>query len=197
LICSDAASAAGKASSFHGRIGMKKITAIVYFALMAASGIAFAAGAPVLKVSKSIAINASDAKVWEQTKNFSGLNTWHPAVESDKIVEGSDNRVGAVRLLSLKGGGTIKEKLLGYNDARRTFKYSILEGVLPVSHYTSTFSVVPTGKNSSKVTWSGEFQRKDTGPKPADNANDKTATDTIAGVYQSGLDNLKKIVEAK
>jgi hypothetical protein len=56
---------------------------------------------------------------------------------------------------------------------------------------------VPTGKNSSKVTWSGEFQRKDTGPKPADNANDKTATDTIAGVYQSGLDNLKKIVEAK
>ena len=176
---------------------MKTITAIVYFALMTVSGIAFAAGAPVLKVSKSVAINASAAKVWEQAKNFSGLNTWHPAVESDKILEGSDNKVGAVRLLSLKGGGTIKEKLLGYNDARRTFKYSILEGVLPVSNYTSTFAVVPTGKNTSKATWSGEFQRKDTGPKPADNANDKTATDTMAGVYQSGLDNLKKLAEGK
>jgi mxaD protein len=164
---------------------------------MAISGLAFAAAAPVLKVSKSVAINASAAKVWEQTRNFSGLNTWHPAVESDKVVEGSDNKVGAVRVLTLKGGGTIREKLLAYNDARRTFKYSILEGVLPVSNYTSTFSVVPTGKNSSKVTWSGAFQRKDTGPKPADNANDKTATDAISGVYQSGLDNLKKIVEGK
>jgi mxaD protein len=176
---------------------MKSMTTIVYFALMAISGVAFAADAPVLKVSKSIAINAPAAKVWEQAKNFGGLNTWHPAVESDKIVEGSDNKVGAVRVLTLQGGGTIREKLLSYNDARRTFKYSILEGVWPVSNDTSTFSVVPTGKNGSKVTWSGAFQRKDTGPKPADNANDKTAIDTMSGVYQSGLDNLKKIVEGK
>ena len=176
---------------------MKIITAIAYVALMAMSGFAFAAGAPVLKVSKSITIDASAAKVWEQTKDFSSLNTWHPAIASDKIVEGTDNKVGAVRLLTLKGGGTIKEKLLAHNDARRTFKYSILEGVLPVSNYTSTFSVVPTGKNKSKATWSGSFQRKDTGPKPADNANDKTATDTMSGVYQAGLDNLKKIAEGK
>ena len=43
------------------------------------------------------------------------LNTWHPALASDEIVEGTNNTVGAVRLLTLKGGGTIKEKLLAYN----------------------------------------------------------------------------------
>jgi mxaD protein len=180
-----------------GGSAMKRIAAIVYFALMAASGLAFAAGAPVLKVSKSVTINAPAEKVWEQTKNFSGLNTWHPAVESDKIVQGTDNKVGAVRLLTLKGGGTIQEKLLAHDDAKRTFKYSILEGVLPVSNYTSTFSVASAGKNKAKVTWSGSFQRKDTGPKPAAGADDKTAKDTIAGVYKGGLDNLKKITEAK
>lgn len=176
---------------------MKRTTALVYFALMSVSGIAFAAGAPVLKVSKSVTIHAPVAKVWNQVKDFSGLGSWHPAIESDKIVEGTDNKVGAVRLLTLKGGGTIKEKLLAHNADRHMFKYSILEGVLPVSNYTSTLRVAKSGKDKSVVTWSGSFQRKDTGPKPADNANDKTATDTMSGVYQGGLDNLKKIVEGK
>jgi mxaD protein len=164
---------------------------------MGVSGLAVAAGAPVLKVSKSVTINASADKVWAQAGTFSGLNTWHPAVESDKIVQGTDNSVGAVRLLTLKGGGTIQEKLLARDDAKRMYKYAILEGVLPVSNYTSTLSVTAAGKNKSKVTWSGSFQRKDTGPKPAADANDKTARDTIAGVYKGGLDNLKKIAEGK
>jgi mxaD protein len=176
---------------------MKRITAIVYFVLMAVSGVAVAAGAPVLKVSKSVTINAAADKVWGQARDFGGLNTWHPAVESDKIVQGTDNTVGAVRLLTLKGGGTIQEKLLAYDDAKRSFKYAILEGVLPVSNYTSTFHVAAAGKNKSKVTWSGSFQRKDTGPKPAADANDKTARDTMSGVYKAGLDNLKKLAEGK
>jgi Polyketide cyclase / dehydrase and lipid transport len=173
---------------------MKRTIALVYFVLLTAAGLACAA-APMLKVSKNVEINASAAKVWGQIKDFSGLNTWHPAVESDQIVEGSDNKPGAVRLLTLKGGGTIKEKLLAHNDAKRSYSYAILEGVLPVSHYKSTIQVVAMGKDKAKVVWSGTFQRKDTGPAPADDANDKTATDTISGVYQGGLDNLKKLVE--
>jgi mxaD protein len=97
----------------------------------------------------------------------------------------------------LKGGGTIKEKLLAFDAAGRSFKYAILEGVLPVSDYTSTFAVKSVGKNRSSVTWTGHFKRKNVGDNPADNENDKTARDTIGGVYQGGLDNLKKIVEAK
>ena len=118
--------------------------------------------AQVLKVSNSISIDAPADKVRQQIKDFSGLNTWHPALESDKIVAGTDNTVGAERLLTLKGGGTIKENLLAYNPTGHTFKYSILEGVLPVSHYTATVTVAPAGKGLSKVTWAGSFQRKDT-----------------------------------
>ncbi|HEV7491234.1 MAG TPA: SRPBCC family protein, partial [Rhodanobacteraceae bacterium] len=115
----------------------------------------------------------------------------------DEIVAGKNNTVGAERLLSLKGGGTIKEKLLAHDDKHHSYKYSILEGVLPVSDYTSTISVASTGKSKSTVTWSGTFKRKDTSDKPAADADDATATKTIGGVYQAGLDNLKKMVEGK
>jgi mxaD protein len=163
---------------------------------MLACGYTWAA-APPLTTSKTITIDASAAKVWNAAKDFNGLNTWHPAVAKDEIVEGKNNTVGAVRLLTLKGGGTIKEKLLRFDPAGRSFKYDIIEGVLPVSDYTSTFVVKSVGKNKSSVTWTGHFKRKNVGDNPADNENDKTAVDTISGVYQSGLENLKKIVEAK
>jgi polyketide cyclase/dehydrase/lipid transport protein len=161
-----------------------------------ACGAALAA-APVLHVSKTITIHASASKVWSAAKDFNGLATWHPALASDEIVEGTNNTVGAVRLLTLKGGGTIKEKLLAFSEPNRTFKYAIVEAVIPVSDYTSTFTVKSLGKGKSSVTWSGRFKRKDLGDNPSDKENDKAATDTITGVYQSGLDNLKKTLEAK
>jgi mxaD protein len=163
---------------------------------MLACGYTWAA-APPLTTSKTITIDAPASKVWRAAKDFNGLNTWHPAVATDEIVEGKNNSVGAVRLLTLKGGGTIKEKLLRFDPAGRSFKYAILEGVLPVSDYTSTFVVKSVGKDKSTVTWTGHFKRKNVGDNPADNENDKSAVDTMGGVYQGGLDNLKKIVEAQ
>lgn len=178
---------------------MKIKTAIVLSTAMLACGYGWAAagGAPHLHTSKTVSINASADKVWSTVKDFNALNSWHPAVEKDEIVEGKNNTVGAVRLLTLKGGGTIKEKLLAYNPASRSFAYSIVEGVLPVSSYKSDFTVKSTGDNQSSVTWSGQFKRKNVSDNPADTENDKTAVDTITGVYQSGLDNLKKMLETK
>jgi mxaD protein len=138
---------------------MKMKTAFVLGLSLLASGYTWAAAAR-LTVTKTIAIDAPASKVWHMVRDFNALNTWHPALASDEIVEGKNNTVGAVRLLTLKGGGTIKEKLLAFDPAGRTFKYSILEGVLPVSDYTSTFVVKSVGKNKSSVTWSGHFREK-------------------------------------
>ncbi len=174
---------------------MKMTSAIVLGLSTLACGYALAA-APQLSASKTITIDAPAAKVWQTVMNFNALNTWIPAIATDEITKAKNNTVGAVRLLTLKGGGTVKEKLLAFDPARRSFKYAILEGVLPVSDYTSTFVVKSAGENKSSVTWSGRFKRKNVGDNPADNENDKTAVDTMGGVYQGGLDSLKKIVEA-
>ena len=164
--------------------------------LAAVAALALAA-APVLKVSKHATVDADVDKTWATIKDFGGLDKWHPALESDKIVAGKDNEVGAERLLTLKGGGTIKEKLLSYDAATHSYKYANLEGVLPVSDYTSTISVTPAGKGKSTVTWSGEFKRKETSEKPAAGADDDAATKTMSGVYQAGLDNLKTMMDGK
>jgi mxaD protein len=175
---------------------MRMITSTAFAISMLACSLSMAA-APQLHVRKTITIDASAAKVWKMVKDFDSLGAWHPAVAKDEIVEGTNNSVGAVRLLTLKGGGTIKEKLLRFDPAGHTFKYTILEGVLPVSDYFSSLSVTSVGKHQALVTWSGRFKRKNVGDNPADNENDKTAVDTITGVYQSGLDNLKKLAEAQ
>jgi mxaD protein len=175
---------------------MKINTAIMAGLVLFACGAAWAA-ASRLTTSKTVTIDASASKVWHNVRDFNALNTWHPAVATDEIVEGKNNTVGAVRLLTLKGGGTIKEKLLAFDPAGRSFKYAILEGVLPVSDYTSTVMVKSAGKNKSSVTWSGHFKRKNVGDNPGATENDKTAVDTMSGVYQAGLDNLKKMTEAQ
>lgn len=173
---------------------MRALKAIAFAALAVVSVAAFAA-APVLKVTKQVSIDAPADQVWQKIKDFDGLANWHPALEKDEIVAGKNNVVGAERLLSLKGGGTIKEKLLAFDPKHHSYKYSILEGALPVSDYSSTIAVASTGKGKSTVTWSGTFKRKDRSDKPAADADDATATKTISGVYQAGLDNLKKMME--
>ena len=148
-----------------------------------------------LSAHEEVTINAPAAKVWATVSNFNDLGAWHPAVKSTEIVSGTNNKVGAERLLTLQDGGTIKEKLLAYSAKKHSFKYSIIEGVLPVSSYISTVSVKAQGKDKTLVVWTGTFKRKDTAATPAAGQDDESAVKTMTSVYRGGLDNLKKISE--
>lgn len=176
---------------------MKIIHAVALAAALSIASGHVQAAAPWLHVTQTVHIQAPAGKVWDAVKNFDQLNTWLPPVAKDEILEGQNNTVGAVRLLTLKDGGTVKEKLLAYTPAARTFRYQILESVLPVSHYTSVVTVKSAGKGKSTITWSGRFKRKNEGPSPGDNESDKAGTDAITGVYQAGLSNLKKMLEGQ
>jgi len=62
-----------------------------------------------------------------------------PALASDESVAGTNNTVEAVRFLTLKGGGTIKEKLRAFEATGHRYRYATIASVLPFSHYSSTF----------------------------------------------------------
>lgn len=156
---------------------------------------AFADEAKSLSAHEEVTINAPAAKVWMKVSNFNDLGAWHPAVKSTEIVSGTNNKVGAERLLTLQDGGTLKEKLLAYSAKKHSFKYSIIEGVLPVSSYVSTVSVKAQGKDKTLVVWNGTFKRKDTSATPTAGQDDEAAVKTMTSVYRGGLDNLKKISE--
>ncbi|HEY8119505.1 MAG TPA: SRPBCC family protein [Methylophilaceae bacterium] len=176
---------------------MKKSLSLVALLAMAFSVNVFAAPAKTLSVKESVELNAPADVVWAKVNNFGDLGAWHPAVAKTEITAGTNNEKGAVRVLTLQDGGKITEKLRAYNGKKMSYEYEIVEGVLPVSHYVSTITVKADGKDKSVVVWVGHFKRKDTAATPAAGQDDETAVKTITGVYKGGLDNLKKLVEAK
>lgn len=131
-----------------------------------------------LSVRKSADVAAPPETVWAAIGDFSGIADWHPAVET-AVLEERDGR--KIRVLTLKGGATLVEALVEWDDAAMSYTYAILEGPLPVEHYRSTLSVTAEG-DGSRLDWSGTFHAKD--------ASQDEATGVVSGIYESGLAGL-------
>ena len=172
---------------------MNKFLAILALATIPFT--AFAHGPTPQKVEKSIVIKAPPAKVWAMVKDFGNMQAWHPAIASTKLEKKGDE---THRTLTLKSGGEITEKLRSADDKDMKLKYEITGGVAPVADYNS-FMVVTAGPaaGESTVTWVGRFYRtyKLNPPIPA-GQDDATATGFVTSVYDSGLANLKKVLES-
>ncbi len=167
--------------------------------LVVLPGVAFAAKPGYLHVTESVEINAPATKVWSLVKDWNGLHKWHPAFSNTEIKSGENNKVGAVRTLTLADGGAkFDEELDGFSDKHRKYSYRIItDSPLPVADYSSTI-LVKSGKakGTSVLVWKGKFKRKvaDNPPAGQDDAGVKKA---ISGAYQAGLQNVKKLAEAK
>ncbi len=147
------------------------------------------------KATEKVTINAPADVVWAKIKNFDALKDWHPAVAESPADRG--NTEGSVRSIKFKGSGALTETLESYDDAQKKYSYRAKDGgALPVTNYTSTIRVSAEGK-ASVVEWRGAFYRAYPNNDPPPDQNDEAAVKAISGFYKSGLDNLKKIVEAK
>lgn len=165
-------------------------------AALAALGLPLAAtahGPTRQKAVETVTINAPAAAVWARIKDFAALKDWHPAVASSEVTQG--NTVGSQRTVKLKGGGEILETLEGWDDAAMKYNYRGKDGgALPVTNYTSALRVSGEG-NTCQVEWRGAFYRGFPNNDPPPDQNDEAALRAVTGVYQSGLANLKKLVE--
>jgi hypothetical protein len=149
--------------------------------------VVFAAGSAALVFScvsalavesnyKATSTSSADA-VWAKVGDFCGIASWHPAVAKCELSHGKK-----IRTLSLKGGGTIVERLLKWDKKGKSYTYTIVSSPLPVTHYVSTISVVADGTGSD-VVWTGTYKAKK-GTADAD------AQKAIDGVYKAGADAL-------
>lgn len=132
------------------------------------------------RVSMSTQLSVSADELWKMIGGFNALPDWHPAVEKSELAEG-----GRQRTLHLAGGGTIVETLVNHDDGSKTYTYEIKDSPLPVANYVSTINVSPSGEKSSTVEWSSNFEPS--------GAPESEAVRAIQGIYQAGLDNLKKM----
>ncbi len=147
------------------------------------------------KVTETVEINAPADKVWAVIGNFQDMS-WHPAIA--KLEGAGGNDANATRTLTLTSGGTIDEKLLSNDPAKKIYKYEITKvdpKVLPVNNYSSSLSVKGEGDKST-VEWKGAFYRGFMNNDPPPELNDEAAVKAVKGVYRGGLDALKTKVEA-
>ena len=179
---------------------MKFWIAVISAAMLMPLG-ASAANAPSQqKVVREVIVKADPAKVCDIVKDFGGLHKWRPAAASTELKMMKDESGADVqhRLITLKGGGTILEKLVGSNDADMKLEYRIVESVLPVSGYRSVMQVkAGPGAGESTLTWTGRFYNKANAVDAKPGEDNATAVKAIEGVYDAGLPALKALVEAK
>jgi len=181
----------------HPRRATRRLAATaLLLAPMLLAATAQAHGPTRQKVTEQIAIDAPAAAVWARIRNFDALKDWHPAVASSPADKG--NEEGSVRQLTLKGGGALTETLEGHDDTRMKYNYRAKDGgALPVTNYTSTITVKPDGEAKCVVEWRGAFYRGYPNNDPPPDQNDEAAVRAVTGVYQSGLQALKKLAEAR
>jgi len=132
------------------------------------------------RFTMSAELPTSVNSVWNVIGSFSALPDWHPGIARSDLSGG-----GSKCTLDLAGGGSIVERLENNGDGH-ICSYAILESPLPVRSYEAAIAVTPNGDGKScRVEWSGDFQ--------AAEVPDNEAVRVIQGIYQLGLDNLKKV----
>ena len=140
---------------------------------------AIAPPAVAASLDKSIDIVSPAADLWAMIGPFCSIKDWHPAI-------GQCTETGGVRTLKTKDGkGTFVEKETARDDKAMTYTYEIETSPLPVTKYTSTLKVIAKGKGKSSVEWLSTYT-------PAEGKDAEAAT-AIGGIYQAGLDGMKKL----
>jgi hypothetical protein len=174
---------------------MKFIQGIAVAGVAALAGVfaGSAANAASIAVGKKLELKVDAKKMdeertrlWTKFGGWCALKDWHPAVANcEESTEGD----AKIRVLTLKDGGKIKEKLL--DEKPNFYRYEILESPLPVKNYQAQFALTPDDDDEDEINfaWSATFD--------ANGKTNKEAHDIIEGIFTAGLDNIKATAGAK
>ncbi len=150
------------------------------------------------KVTQTIDIARTPARVWAIVGDFDSIAKWHPLIASSPADHG--NAVGSKRTLTLKAEGDphFEEELVKYDAAAHSYQYrieSVDPKVLPVNNYTAWFEVQDGPSGGSTIEWRAAFYRGYMLNDPPPELNDAASSKAVAGVLRAGLDNIKVIAE--
>ena len=137
------------------------------------------------QASASIDIAAPPDQVWQLIGGFNSLPNWLPCIPKSELSED-----GRVRRLANPDGQTIVERLEAFDNAARSYSYSILQAPFPVTGYQSTLCVQATdGGKGSRVKWWGQFTPK--------GVSDQEVSRLFQSIYEDGLKALAAGFAAK
>jgi len=134
--------------------------------------------------SASLELSIPAHDVWQLIGGFLSLPDWVPFITESTASDG-----GRVRHLRTADGGAVVERLEHYDNAARTYSYSITEGPFPVTDYLATLKVEALTAGTTRITWGGQFV-----PAGVTVAESETL---FQGVYEGGLAALQAHYSAK
>ncbi len=133
-------------------------------------------------VSMQETIGASAAEVWKTISDFNGAGTYIGGI-ANSTMEGEG--VGAVRTITMKNGGQVRERLESFDPQTCTLSYAIIGGVIPLENYLSTMEVKDLGDGQSTLAWSSTFEPK--------GVSEEEAKTLVEGIYNAGFKGLKRL----
>lgn len=177
------------------RLGMYSL----FSAALLVCSSAFAHGPTRQKVTEKIVINAPASDVWAVISEFSAADTWMPRVKNSSSEDG--NVAGAIRILELENGKTLRESLKKYNADKMMYSTRMPAAthdvsVLPVTNYSSSILVKADG-DTSVVTLKGAFYRGYPNNDPPEELSDEAAVKAVKQWYVENLESIKQIAESK
>jgi len=89
-------------------------------------------------ITRQVSISVPSAFAWDAVKDIGAL---HSRLARGVVIE--TKLVPGARLVSFNNGTTVKEPILGLDDARMRLAYSIVD--IPVVHYSASLQVVQRG----------------------------------------------------
>lgn len=126
-------------------------------------------------------LNVPAPKVWEAIRDIGGLDLWFPIIETCRV-EGEG--VGAVRYMTLSGGGEIKDIIEAIDAPDRRLIYLRPISPFPVTHYRGTVEVFESYDGLGVVVWTIDFESR-----PEDAA---AVAELVRGAIGDGIDGLEK-----
>ena len=162
---------------------MRRLIGAAAVTLMLGAGTAYAKN---LNVYTWIQVNAPVETVWAEVGGFCDLTKYLPIVVDCVMTSGKG--VGSIRYLTFEDGMKLDEPMADQGPTH--FTYIMSKGFLTDARYRSTVRAYPaTDPGTSVVEWIGQID--------ADVYEDGGAemAETLRGIYQMGLDNIKKMFE--
>lgn len=156
------------------------------FALLAVVALTVStASVQALEVKRRTEVPGQPQTIWSFAGDFCAIKDWHPLVaDCQETKEGDDT----FRVVTLKDGGKIKEKLTEKGDT--SYSYEMVESPLPVKNYKAKFWVEPDDEpERTAVYWEAEFD--------ANGANDEEARKKIFDVLVAGMKGIKQMALQK
>jgi hypothetical protein len=131
------------------------------------------------RVYVSAVMDATLEQAWSLLRDFGALGSYHPYFEQSSIEGGGpSDRVGCVRNFRVRGGGTIRERLLALSDAEHRCRYEIVEVDADWRNYVAEMHLLPiTEGNRCFGEWWAEWQ------VPADQEADAIAR--VEGTFRT------------